>query len=219
MARSELTYLTPERALIFRVTHVANLPWILENGLVCQSSPVKNPNFRSIGNNDVISKRQNCVVPIPPGGRLADYVPFYFTPLSVMMLNIVTGYRGIEKLSAGELIILATSLQAVEGAGRRFVFTDSHALLGTARFSSALADLPAMIDWKSLRMRDFSHDPEDPGKKERYQAEALVHGSLPANALTGLACSSASRLEQIEAQTRSAGLELKLIARPEWFFV
>lgn len=218
MARNELTYLTPERALIFRLTHVANLPWILEHGLVCQNSPIKDPHFRRIGNSDVISKRQDCIVPIPPGGALADYVPFYFTPLSVMLLNIVTGYRGVERVPAVELIILATSLLAVEKAGSRFVFTDRHALLRTARFSSALVDLPAMIDWQSLRRRDFSHDPEQPGKKERYQAEALVHGSLPVALLTGLGCSSASQAEHLEALTQRAGLELKVIARPEWFF-
>jgi len=50
------------------------------------------PNYRNIGNPDLIDKRSRRVVPIPPGGTLSDYVPFYFTPFSMMMYNIKTGY-------------------------------------------------------------------------------------------------------------------------------
>jgi len=31
--------LNPERALIFRIVHVANVPWILDHGLHCKNSP------------------------------------------------------------------------------------------------------------------------------------------------------------------------------------
>lgn len=218
MAKKPLLYLTPERALIFRVTHVANLPWILEYGLVCQNSALRDPSFRRIGSTDVIAKRERCAVPVPPGGTLADYVPFYFTPLSMMLLNVVTGFRDVEQVPADDLIILATSLPLVERAGARFVFTDRHALLSTARFSSKMTDLPRMVDWKLLQNRDFQHDPEDPGKKERYQAEALIHGSLPVGALSGLACSSPDRTSHFEARLKEHALELKVISRPEWFF-
>ncbi len=89
--------LTPERALIFRITHIDNVAWILANGLHCNSSPVRDPNFVQIGNPDLIAKRPNRRVPIPPGGGLGDYVPFYFTPCSPMLLNIVTGHGGIAR--------------------------------------------------------------------------------------------------------------------------
>lgn len=213
-----LNYLTPERALIFRVTHMANLPWVLEHGLVCQNSPVKDPNFVRIGNDDVILKRLNWPVPIPPGGVLADYVPFYFTPRSIMMLNIITGYGEVPRLPATDLVILASSLPAVAKAGVRFVFTDSHARLSTARFSASLDDLESLVDWNLLKNSDFRHNPDDPGRKERYQAEALIHGTLPAQALTGLACSASNQVPGLEVQAASRGLSLKVIAKPEWFF-
>jgi hypothetical protein len=47
----------------------------------------------TIGNNEVIRKRAIKEVPIPPKGTLDDYVPFYFTPYSMMLYNIHTGYR------------------------------------------------------------------------------------------------------------------------------
>jgi len=218
MAELTLPYLTPDRALIFRVTHVANLPWILEHGLVCQNSEIRDPNFKRIGNADVIGKRQACPVPIPPGGMLADYVPFYFTPLSVTLFNIVTGYGGVERVPRGDLVILASSLHELARSGVRFVCTDRHALLRTARFSNSLSELGALIDWKRLQARDFKRDPENPEKLERYQAEALIHGSLPVHALTGLACSTSDQVAGFEAAVASRNLAIKVVAKPGWFF-
>ena len=89
--------LTPERARIFRITHVDNIPWILENGLHCKSSPIQDPSFVQIGNADLISKRAGRMVAGPEGGTLNDYVPFYFTPFSPMLFNIKTGWNGVQK--------------------------------------------------------------------------------------------------------------------------
>lgn len=52
---------------------------------------VLDPNFRNIGNLDLIDKRAHRVVKVGPDGTLGDYVSFYFTPFSIMMFNIHTG--------------------------------------------------------------------------------------------------------------------------------
>ncbi len=86
--------LTPERALIFRITHVDNIPWILDHGLHSRSSSTRDPDYRVIGNPDLIEKRRHREVPIRPGGTLSDYIPFYFTPHTPMLFNIKTGFQG-----------------------------------------------------------------------------------------------------------------------------
>lgn len=86
--------LNAEKALIFRIVHRDNMPWILANGMRCRSSSVQAPRYPTIGNPDLIDKRQRRTVPIPPGGTLSDCVPFYFTHLWPMMLNIKTGHGG-----------------------------------------------------------------------------------------------------------------------------
>jgi hypothetical protein len=85
--------LNPDRARIFRITHRDNLPWILDHGLHASNGRILDPNFRNIGNLDLIDKRSYRVVKVGPGGTLSDYVPFYFTPFSIMMFNIYTGYN------------------------------------------------------------------------------------------------------------------------------
>lgn len=74
--------LNSDRALIFRMTHVANIPWILDNGLHCRNCEQQDPNFVPIGHSELIKRRDEQHVPVEPGGVLSDYIPFYFTPLS-----------------------------------------------------------------------------------------------------------------------------------------
>lgn len=81
---SATSSLSPEKALVFRITHRENVPWILDNGLHCSIFNFQDPHFVTIGSADIISKRSRRLVHLPPGGTLADYVPFYFTPLSMM---------------------------------------------------------------------------------------------------------------------------------------
>lgn len=63
------TSLNPEKALIWRIVHRDNLPWILDNGLYCGHSSVKAPSWVSIGNPELI-----CRIP-------SDHIPIRSWPL------------------------------------------------------------------------------------------------------------------------------------------
>jgi hypothetical protein len=210
--------LTPERARIFRITHIDNVPWILANGLHCGSSDVCDPGFIQIGNPELITKRTTKAVPIPPGGTLHDYVPFYFTPFSPMLYNIKTGWNGITARPMREIVILVSSLQALTDNDVSFVFTDRHAYLAAAQFSSSPSELADRIDWRILQRRDFARDPNDPGKFERYQAEALAHGHVPLAAVTGVVCHGPAEATHLLGLVRDNGASLSVVSRPGWFF-
>ncbi len=173
-----MSALNPEKALIFRIMHLANVPWVLDNGLHARTSGNFDPSFKSIGNPDLIAMRNHREVPISPYGTLSDYVPFYFTPYSIMLYNIRTGYGGVPHLPNDKIVILVSSLRRVEDLGVPFIFTNQHAYPRAAEYFDSLDNLNR-VDWPLLQSRDFRHDPEDPGKKERYQAEALIHLHLP----------------------------------------
>ena len=74
------------------------------------------------------------------------------------------------------------------------------------------------IDWALLQNKDFKGDPDDPGKKERYQAEALVYKHLPLDGLDGVICCSTSVEEKIKLQICERGSTLKTGVQPQWFF-
>lgn len=209
--------LNPEKALIFRIVHRSNVPWILNHGMYCRNSTVHDPDYRTIGNPELIERRQHRAVPITPGGTLSDYIPFYFTPYTPMMLNIKTGYGGITKVPNEEVVIFVSSLRRVAEIGCTFVFTDRHAYLVNADFYSDLNNLD-QIDWPILQNRDFKRDPDDPEKMERYQAEALIYRHMPVNAFIGVVCYTDRVQEQLSSIVRSNGHDLQVYKRTGWYF-
>ena len=208
--------LSPEKAFIFRITHIDNTPWLLTNGVPCRSSGLLDPNFVEIGCADLIDKRQFRKVPIPPGGTLSDYVPFYFTPLSPMLLNIKTGRNGVKQRHMSEIVVLVSSLRHCAESGARFVFTNRHALTKLADYYSDLDKLDE-IDWPILRARDFKRD-SDVGKVERYMAEALIHRQVPVSTLLGIGCYDTQAENRVHGFLTESGVSLKTAIKPAWYF-
>ncbi len=209
--------LNPDKALIFRIVHVDNLPWLLRHGLPCRNSPEQHPHYRVIGNPDLIERRQYREIPMAPGGTLSDYVPFYFTPWSPMLYNIKTGYGGIERRANQDIAIIVTSLPRLDELGLDYVVSDRHAYLNVANFfrdQARLAELP----WNDWRNRHFQRDHEDPDRFERYQAEALVHGTVPVEAFLGVVVYTGQVKEQVEQSATKMALKIAVHARPGWYF-
>jgi ssDNA thymidine ADP-ribosyltransferase, DarT len=208
--------LNAEKALIFRIMHRDNVPWVLDHGLHAPNGHILDPNFRNIGNLDLIDKRSRRVVSVGPGGTLSDYVPFYFTPFSIMMYNIYTGYN-VRQVPNGEIVILVSSLHRVAELGIPFVFTNQHAYPPMAEYFTDLEDLDK-VDWDLLNRRDFRHDPDDPAKKERYQAEALIWKHLPVDALIAICCYTAELDECIKRELAQRQMKLQTNVQRNWFF-
>ena len=218
MAQQQLGFdalLSPERALIFRLTHRDNLGQILTDGLRCRSSVAPSPAFIDIGLTELIRKRTVRLVPVPPGGTLADYVPFYFTPCTPMALNIVTG-RGVAMRNHSELLILVTSLARLEGAGISYVVSDRHAALDAATFAPGRSILNS-LPWEQWRNRDFKRDANDLEKMERYQAEALVHRYLPSNVLSAIITADDQTQRLAEQKVSASGQSIPALVRRSWY--
>ena len=208
--------LSPEKALIFRITHRDNLPHLLSHGISCATAPNSNPDFVSIGNEDLIRKRPSRVVPAGPGGTLSDYVPFYFTPCSPMLYNIKTGFHGVRPRSMSEIAVLVTSLAKLEQDGIVYLITDRHAYLQTAEFWDR-RDRCGELPWGLWQGRNFKRESSDPAQFERYQAEILVHEHLPARTLLGIVVYDQAAASLIAPVVTAAGIAIPVKRRPEWY--
>lgn len=209
--------LNPERALIFRIVHIDNVPWILDNGMHCRTSEIQAPDYRVIGNKDLILIRGSRAVPIQPGGTLADYVPFYFTPFSPMLYNINTGFGEVERLPNEQIVIFTSCLHQLEKIDIPYVVSDRHAYLEAAQFCndrSSLKDLP----WQLWQQKDFTRDLDDPSKFERYQAEALVFKHIPVEAFLGLVCYTPKEENLLMRMVEERALNLSIHSRQGWYF-
>lgn len=209
--------LNPQKALIWRIVHHDNLPWILDNGLHCKNSVVQDPNYVAIGNADLIDRRSHRAVPVAPGGVLSDYIPFYFTPFSPMMYNIYTGRGGVARRRNEEIYILVSTLHKVHQMERPFVFTDRHAYPQLARYFNSIDSLNE-IDWRLLQSRNFKRNPDDPEQIERYQAEALVHHHLPVAGLVGIICYTDVVKNKLDQHIQAKGLKMDVRVMRQWYF-
>jgi hypothetical protein len=156
-------------------------------------------------------------VPVAPGGNLSDYIPFYFTPASMMLYNISTGYRGVQQRDNNEIVFLVSSLHKLANDGVSFLFTDRHAYLRYACYYNNIGDM-SNIDWLILRNKDFRKDTENPEKTDRYQAEALVYKYLPVDLLLGIACYNNAERDMARELAKDAGVSCDIVSRGGWYF-
>lgn len=206
--------LTKDKALIFRIVHKENMGAVMADGCLCWSATVDRGGYHEIGNLDLIAKRRTRVVPCGPGGTLSEYVPFYFTPYSPMLYNIKTGYNGFPRKPMSEIVILISSLHKLIERGISFVFSDRHAYLKTALFSTELADLDRII-WPTLRQKNFTKS--DVERFEKYQAEALPHQYVPVEALRRVVCFNEDVRLEVLAMADRHSKQVKVTAQPEWY--
>jgi len=61
-------------------------------------------------------------------------------------------------------------------------------------------------------------DPDDPGKKERYQAEALIWQHVPLKALLGICCYNAQVLAWIQEELAKRNLGIHTSIQNSWYF-
>jgi hypothetical protein len=134
-----------------------------------------------------------------------------------MMYNIKTGWGGIRRRENEEIVIVASSLHLLSARGVQFLFTDRHAYLAAAQFYSDIKHLD-QIDWNILQRKDFKNDPDDPGKKERYQAEALAYKQLPIETLSELVCYDDETLASLSKALKERGQTVSTVKRTDWYF-
>lgn len=160
---------------IYRLVHMGNLDTLLSRNAL--HSPNHTPNdglsYKTIHNINVQANRQIKQINCGPGGSIHDYVPFYFGPLSVMLLNLHTGRVPNYDEGQGPLIYLRSTIQRVTSSGYQFVFSDGH---GLAKFSSWYDNLNDLsnVDWNLVNARYWSDNPQDNDRQRRKQAEFLI---------------------------------------------
>lgn len=205
-------FLTAANARIWRIVRRSDISSLIKIGLYSANHVPQTANYKTMGNEDIIEKRNFRIVPIKNGGVLNDYVPFYFTPFSPMMYNIHTGHN-VPKVANEDIIILVASLNSFENSSIvNFVFTDMHALMAYANFYSDLQYLNN-IDWGILQNCNFTRV-----KMERYQAEALIYKHLPIEQLEAILCYSEAVKSEVESYLKQHGKNVPVSVAKHMYF-
>lgn len=203
---------------IYHITHIRNLPSILEQGgLWCDGEAARQRLCTvAIAHDHIKHRRANRRVPLGPGGSLADYVPFYFAPRSPMLYAICQG--AVEGYGGGQenVLHLVSSAERIAQEGLRFAYTEGHAVMAPSEFYDDLKDL-GRIDWPLMRSRYWFDTDEDPDRKRRRQAEFLVHRFAPLPCLLEIGVMTepvAQRVSEILGRDSALGAKV----RRNWYY-
>lgn len=211
----------PDRPQLYHITHIDNLPSILQDGglrsdaaMIARGGPTA-----AIGMSSIKSRRLRLPVKCYPGDRVGDYVPFYFCPRSVMLYLLHRGNHPELNYQGGQAPILhlaADMHEVVDWAnreGRRWAFTLSNAGAVYTEFRNQLDQLD-QVNWTAVTATDF----RQPQIKEGKQAEFLLRDFLPWHLIRRIGVSSRVVYEQattiLGADTGRPLVEI----RREWYY-
>lgn len=181
-----------DKICLYRMTHIDNIPHVLQYGIVHRSSPNRSSCFVSIGDKSLIDYRNTKSVFV--GSKtivLGDFIPFYFGVRMPMLYVIQHGGNYVEKArKAEEIVYVVVPLKEIVESGSLYYFSDGHATDSLTTFYDAndIKELPSIIDWDAVKSRFWSGDGIETDIKRRKQAEFLVKEDLPANSIVGFVC-------------------------------
>ncbi|MFF5171559.1 DUF4433 domain-containing protein [Micromonospora sp. NPDC000089] len=213
----------PKQPLIMHFTHIDNMPAILEAGRLMADSAVGVNLVTDVGAAAIKANRRQRRVPCPPGGVVADYVPFYFAERSPMMYRIACEHRdgkaGCYPGGDDPLVYLVGSAERVHDAGLDWVASDGNCAASLTRFSPDLRDLPELVDWALMRETIWKNLPEDGDRVRRRMAEFLVHREFPVNLVLGYVVRTPARATQLRQVLRAAGIiDAYVDVRQHWYY-
>jgi hypothetical protein len=209
----------PSPCRVYRIVHFDNLEGVLrEGGLWCGREMLQRSlPYQQIGLQDLTRDRGARAVHAGPGGSLSDYVPFYFSPRSLMLYQIYTGKVPTYQGGQEPIIYLVTSIERITSQGGAFVFSDRHAKTTVASFFDQTDDLTE-LDWEAIRSTDFKRRLDDPSRNERKQAEFLVHRFVPWNCILGIGVYSQKWKTDCETILANYGHSTPVKICTGWYF-
>jgi hypothetical protein len=170
----------PHNIPLYHITHIHNLPGILESGgLWCDRGRMRQGlQLINIAYPALKERRMKTLVPGFSGKYLCDFVPFYFANRSPMLYAIHT--NSVEGYAGGQtsIVYLVTTIGAVISGDGKWCFTDGHAVEFVTDFYDSLEGISA-IDWELINNWSWKNTLEDNDRKRRKQAEFLVEKSVP----------------------------------------
>lgn len=213
-----MSQINKNKKYCYRVTHIRNLPLILENGIVTKNHANASDEYIHIGNPEIIDVRSTTPVKINGYGNMGEYVPFYFTPKSIMLYNIITGYWHplVPKRNRDEIMVIRCLIENLAQLPRWF-FTDGQGNDMTSNHLNTLSQLNK-IDWKSIQQGDFSKSAEDFDRARRYQAEFLVHDQVPIRSIESLNVYDDKAAQYVTEILEQNNINLAVNIQPKYFF-
>jgi hypothetical protein len=211
------------KRFIYHFTHLDNVRPICDDGrIVCDAAARDGKTFTEVGDPEIKESRRNRPIPVAPGGRVGDYVPFYFAPAIAMMFRIACDHRDSVpgRYTGGDrpLVYLVTTTTGIAGAGLPWVATDGNAATATTEFTADTRRMREIVDWPIMTAERWNNTEEDPDRQRRRMAEFLVHRSVPIRLVQWLGVFDATYASRLRDRLDDHPLSGRIIVRPHWYY-
>ncbi|MCX6636223.1 MAG: DUF4433 domain-containing protein [Acidobacteria bacterium] len=211
----------PKNPKIYHITHLDNLPQIVDSVLWSDAERIRRAlNCTIIGMSEIKRRRlEELEVDCHPCTKVGEYVPFYFCPRSIMLFLLYRGnhpdltYRGGQR----PIVHLEADLRAVvewaDSVPRRWAFSNGNA---GARYTPFFDDIDQLevLDWKAISENDW----RDPIVRERKQAEFLVEESFPWELVERIGVIDEKTAEQVVGAIQHADHKPKIVVARNWYY-
>ena len=156
---------------IFHFTDARNLDSIIKNGLLCTNEKNKRGiQHQNIANQTIQERRANMDVTAGPGGKVHDYVPFYFSSINPMLLTLLNHKNCDQNL----IIYLCIKIDRLDNDDAVFTNASANTAVPPTFFDdpSHLEDL----NWDLIFSRKWKMESDE--DKHKKMAEALIHSKV-----------------------------------------
>jgi hypothetical protein len=186
-------------------------------------------NYQNISHAGAQGARAARSVPNPPGGKMHDYVPFYFAPRSPMLMAINGGKVAGCTLRQADILHFETTMPKMIAVNSPMVFYDRNATLAYSVPYTDLTKLDIAVAWDLITEAPqldgycrYWNSRNDVAKyidrMERRQAEFLVKDLVPLSAMNRIGVFDDQRKTQVQQILKKANVTLPVVAMPAWYF-
>lgn len=198
----------------FRITHIDNIPYILEKGLLRANSSDRSDDFVNIGDPQVIKLRSDMII---RNIRLGDYIPFYLGPRSPMLYVIQHGYNGVRRQEPQDIVYCVLRLDDVIKGNLECVFTDGHALSALTNYygKEQLVNIDKIVNYDDVYASQWNNNDSDIDLKRRKEAELLIKEDISPEYIRGYIVYNDKAKEML----KSFGIaENMIVVAPNYYF-
>ncbi len=157
-----------KRKYFYHFTHIENLESIVKNGLLSINTMTQlGLNHVNVASESIQQRRSEMDVTCTPGGKIHDYVPFYFTSINPMLLSIINS----KIIDQPFIIFIAIHIDKI--LEDNVVFTDASA--NTTKPPNFYSDPKNLtkLDWEAIESKRWGT--KDSDELHRRMSEVLVY--------------------------------------------
>jgi ssDNA thymidine ADP-ribosyltransferase DarT-like protein len=198
-------------------THVANLPAIVAEGAILADSLLKQQHaeVRECADLQIKSSRREIAVKVAPGGKVGQYVPFYFAARSPMLYKISRGSVPTFTGPQSDLVYFVSSFRRVHSAGLRWVGSDGNCAAAMTTHCNDWVTLEGTVDWPLMKEQWWSNTESDGDRMRRRMAELLVYERFPLSVLAGIVVMTDEMSTRVASHL---GPATTVRVRPDWYY-